>query len=284
MDCSICFNKYDTEKYKPFSITPCGHCFCLHCLNSLQNQVCPIDRKPIENKIINRGILDLISSSDSNKSKCVLQQLKNSMIKEMKKLEKEMMSTCDSQIKKLEAMANSIKAEIEMDKMAKIERLERDSSVLIEKVDEIKKNLSKQCSDQVNANLFLQIIKSGHKLVQESQSQKTAIENSENLKKQIGQKIKNISEISFAFSSNSKLLSENLLGSIIEKKIPIVRYYRSEALLNCVIYKHHYFKGSTLVVSMLNSSSKQATMVKLKFIQTFIVKCIKKIFKVYSAL
>ena len=76
MDCAVCFNKYDNEKHKPYSITPCGHCFCLQCLNSLTNKKCPVDRIDIENKVVNRGIMDLITSPSSNKSKSILTALK----------------------------------------------------------------------------------------------------------------------------------------------------------------------------------------------------------------
>ena len=65
MECPICFNKYDEGNHKPFSIVPCGHCFCINCLNSLTTQICPNDRSPIQAKVINRAILDLLSSSDS---------------------------------------------------------------------------------------------------------------------------------------------------------------------------------------------------------------------------
>ena len=75
MECTICFNKYDEETHHPFLVIPCGHCFCMDCLNKIPTQRCPIDRKLIENKIINRGTLDVIRESTLNHSNMVLQQL-----------------------------------------------------------------------------------------------------------------------------------------------------------------------------------------------------------------
>ena len=223
MDCAVCFNKYDNDKHKPYSITPCGHCFCLTCLNSLTNKKCPVDRIDIENKIVNRGILDLITSPSSNKSKSILTTLKKSLLTEMKKLEKEMGTTCTKKLKYLDDLAESIRAEIEKDKIEKINCLERDAKTVLHKLDEVKKNLAKQCNEEVNANFFSQVIKSSQKLVQEADSSKAATENSENIKKQMRQKIKILEEIGFQFQSNQKFSNENTIGQIIEKKMPLIK-------------------------------------------------------------
>ena len=63
MICKICFNEYDDEIHQPFSTDPCGHCFCIVCLNNLTT--CPFDREVIVKKIINRGLLDVLSDSKS---------------------------------------------------------------------------------------------------------------------------------------------------------------------------------------------------------------------------
>ena len=222
MDCAVCFNKYDNEKHKPYSINPCGHCFCLQCLNSLTNKKCPVDRIDIESKVVNRGIMDLITSPSSNKSKSILMALKKSLITEMKKLEKEMGTACTNKLKYLDELAESIRAEIEKDKHEKIQCLERDAKTVLYKLDEVKKNFAKQCNDEVNANFFSQVIKSSQKLVQEADSSKAATETSENIKKQMRQKIKILEEIGFQFQSNQKIFNENTIGQIIEKKMPLI--------------------------------------------------------------
>jgi hypothetical protein len=224
MDCAICFNKYDNDKHKPYSIAPCGHSFCISCLNRIESSLtakkCPVDRTEIENKVINRGIMDLITSPSSNKTKSILNSLKKSLLAEMKKLEKEMDATCTKKLKHIEELADSIRTEIEKDKIEKISCLERDAKIVLNKLDEVKKNLAQQCNDEINANFFSHLIKSSQKLVQEADSSKAATENSENIKKQMRKKIKILEEISFQFQSNQKMLQDNSIGHIIEKKMP----------------------------------------------------------------
>ena len=111
---------------------------------------------------------------------------------------------------------------IEKDKHEKIQCLERDAKTVLYKLDEVKKNFAKQCNDEVNANFFSQVIKSSQKLVQEADSSKAATETSENIKKQMRQKIKILEEIGFQFQSNQKIFNENTIGQIIEKKMPLI--------------------------------------------------------------
>ena len=70
MECSICFNKYDNVKRKPYILNPCGHCFCLECLNQLPNKnICPNDRGRIESKIFNRAVIEIIEGEADASSK-----------------------------------------------------------------------------------------------------------------------------------------------------------------------------------------------------------------------
>ena len=140
----------------------------------------------------------------------------------MKKLEKEMGTTCTNKLKYLDELAESIRAEIEKDKIEKIECLEQDAKTVLYKLDEVKKNFIRSCKDEVNANFFSQVIKSSQKLVQEADSSKAATENSENIKKQMRQKIKILEEIGFQFQSNQKIFNENTIGHVIEKKMPLI--------------------------------------------------------------
>ena len=63
MECSICNEDYDTKDHKPYTIFPCGHCFCLKCINLLTQQQCPNCRGILQSKIVNRGVLDIIEQS-----------------------------------------------------------------------------------------------------------------------------------------------------------------------------------------------------------------------------
>ena len=63
MNCSVCNEAYNESENKPLTLNPCGHCFCLACLNSLKNQACPKCRAHIKSKIINFAILDMLNPS-----------------------------------------------------------------------------------------------------------------------------------------------------------------------------------------------------------------------------
>ncbi len=73
MDCSVCLENFDDEiiERRPFLTNPCGHCFCLSCLNSFNPQNCPKYRVKIENKICNWQLVYLINKSKVNKQRLI---------------------------------------------------------------------------------------------------------------------------------------------------------------------------------------------------------------------
>lgn len=44
MNCGVCLEPFDETLRRPKSL-PCGHSYCLACLQSLQRKECPFDRK-----------------------------------------------------------------------------------------------------------------------------------------------------------------------------------------------------------------------------------------------
>lgn len=58
--CEICLNSYDAITRKPYSLVPCGHSFCILCMNQMQNFNCPVCRAQFSNKIPNWEILKLL--------------------------------------------------------------------------------------------------------------------------------------------------------------------------------------------------------------------------------
>ena len=51
--CEICLNNYDTISRKPYSLVPCGHTFCLSCMNQVTSNLCPTCRSPFEGRVPN---------------------------------------------------------------------------------------------------------------------------------------------------------------------------------------------------------------------------------------
>jgi hypothetical protein len=52
-ECEICTNDYDCDYHRPFVLVPCGHTFCAACIERLENEECPYDRKPFTSKMPN---------------------------------------------------------------------------------------------------------------------------------------------------------------------------------------------------------------------------------------
>ena len=63
LSCKICLNPYDENLHKPLSIYPCGHTYCLACLEQLITQTCPECRTYIDYNVDNWEILRLINSN-----------------------------------------------------------------------------------------------------------------------------------------------------------------------------------------------------------------------------
>ena len=60
MNCQVCLENFNTLDHKPYALIPCGHSFCLKCLNNLIEQFCPKCRKEINEKILNYAIIDIL--------------------------------------------------------------------------------------------------------------------------------------------------------------------------------------------------------------------------------
>jgi hypothetical protein len=44
--CAICMEDYNSSFRKPYKLTPCGHTFCLSCIDRFVVKQCPFDRQP----------------------------------------------------------------------------------------------------------------------------------------------------------------------------------------------------------------------------------------------
>lgn len=64
--CEICLNNYDTIGRKPYSLVPCGHTFCLDCMNKITSNLCPTCRSPFEGRIPNWEITRRLDPTTAN--------------------------------------------------------------------------------------------------------------------------------------------------------------------------------------------------------------------------
>lgn len=61
--CEICLINYDTMSHKPYSLVPCGHTYCIECLNKMTSNSCPSCRCLFQNKIPNWEISKRLNSA-----------------------------------------------------------------------------------------------------------------------------------------------------------------------------------------------------------------------------
>jgi hypothetical protein len=66
MECKICFEKYDTEDFKPIVCMPCGHSFCSKCV--IQLKECSICRTQINDKKTNFSLLEVLEEQSNMRS------------------------------------------------------------------------------------------------------------------------------------------------------------------------------------------------------------------------
>ena len=65
MECKICFEKFDECERKPFTLIPCGHTFCIFCIENLKHMKndCPLCRKQILSETLNYALIDFMNAS-----------------------------------------------------------------------------------------------------------------------------------------------------------------------------------------------------------------------------
>ena len=59
MNCKICSKHYSDVELKPFTLIPCGHTYCVKCLEKLKT--CPECDVNITGKLLNHAILEIIN-------------------------------------------------------------------------------------------------------------------------------------------------------------------------------------------------------------------------------
>jgi hypothetical protein len=148
MDCSICNEFYDENEHKPHSLNPCGHYFCIKCIQSLENRSCPKCRGDIQSIIVNFAILDMLNdaarpktskSSNPIRESKIFQSLDN-VLSEMNELDQSLTNTYEKRISEIETSVNNMKAEIQKDTEQKMNALLCDNQKLMSLLD-LKKRL-----------------------------------------------------------------------------------------------------------------------------------------------
>ena len=65
-ECKLCIEPLDHLTHKPYSLYPCGHTYCISCIQKLSNPICPLCREHIHEKIVNFGLLEFIPQTNED--------------------------------------------------------------------------------------------------------------------------------------------------------------------------------------------------------------------------
>ena len=133
MDCNICFETYNESDRQPYTLSPCGHCFCLQCINKFERQQCPVDRNIFSSKIINRGILDILVSASSPETP-------NNFRDALK-------SNLRAKLKQSECLFEKLHAGIKEEKVKKLQLIENDTEQLKKELKLAKISIARHFDD-----------------------------------------------------------------------------------------------------------------------------------------
>ena len=140
MNCEICFERYNDRDIQPYSLIPCGHLFCIKCINQLKT--CATCRSEIKGTLINRGISNLLDLNlipdpnrelkDSiNKSKNGLKELKGNLISkinEKKTLNKTKLDKIENEINYQSNNLHQLIDKNKNDLLIKLKEIEKNSN------------------------------------------------------------------------------------------------------------------------------------------------------------
>ena len=222
MECPLCFELYDENQRKPFSINPCGHHFCNSCLGKINKKTCPTCRGKLQSKTLNRGILDLINSETSiqdgtkpNNKKIKL--LQDSLIEEVENMISEWKNRKENEMKIFNKKIKSLIDDVEKDKVIKIAKVEADSQQIINRLRLVETNFNRDSLEEIES--FLKPLKKSQEHIKDSNESKLALELAENLKEEIKVKlpaIQNLEEFCSPFVYVSNLNGENVIGNLVK--------------------------------------------------------------------
>lgn len=150
MECSICNEDYDFEsEHKPFSLNPCGHCFCLKCIKALTQKDCPVCRTYIMSKIPNYAIFDVLKESlqipltTSNREAKHFKYTLN----EMDELKQSLVDAFKKKQIECQHLIEEMKRKIQKETESKITRILNDSQMLMSHLDFIYFNVDEKLYD-----------------------------------------------------------------------------------------------------------------------------------------
>jgi hypothetical protein len=213
MECFLCTELYDENTHKPYSLNPCGHHFCVSCLEKAKAKTCPTCRGNIQSKTLNRGVLELINPETKMRGKL----FKHSLIGETESFLDEWKKRKEFEMAKFKEKLQSLKIEIEKDKNEKIAKLELDSEKLVMYLNAVESICTKDNDKEIEK--FTSSVKDSEEQVKNSDESKLALQLAESLKNEIAKKsteIQNLDEFVQSFGYLKHFNGEHAIGSIVK--------------------------------------------------------------------
>jgi hypothetical protein len=157
MECSICNENYDFEsEHKPFSLNPCGHCFCLKCIKALTQKNCPVCRTYVMSEIPNYAIFDVIKESSTANFKLSSQiplasnretKIFKYTLNEMNELKQSLVDAFKKKQIECQNLIEEMKRKIQKETESKITQILSDSQKLMSHLDFIYFNVDEKLYD-----------------------------------------------------------------------------------------------------------------------------------------
>ena len=131
MECSVCNEAYNETDFKPHSLNPCGHCFCIKCINSLPNKVCPICRQSIQSTILNFAILEMV------RDRIPIARPNLNFMSEINDMKKSLNGSLNKKQLEWRKYIDQMREKISKDTEDKLNRLLNDNAELMSQLDEV---------------------------------------------------------------------------------------------------------------------------------------------------
>jgi hypothetical protein len=129
MECSICNEDYNETDCKPYCLNPCGHSFCLKCINLLVNKACPICRKRIQSTIPNFAMVEMLHNWTPRP--------RQNFLSDINYMKASIHASLNKKQLELRKHINLIREKISVDTENKLNRLINDNAELVSQLDEI---------------------------------------------------------------------------------------------------------------------------------------------------
>jgi hypothetical protein len=143
MNCLVCFEKYDNDKRRPFTLYPCSHTICLNCLIYLPQRFCPSCRSLISDSKPNYGLIDLLLNFSPSLTDLTKTNEINQLIIDIESLKQKFDSTHQNKRKEISDRFKTIRNKIQL-------RAEH----LINETNSIENELTKQLDQHIQETQF----------------------------------------------------------------------------------------------------------------------------------